>query len=102
MEPRTDVGPGEGNRRRKNGEENVPHVSGRTSVRVAKECAEQQGNAATRQNKRRTGERGGAGETDGRVVISPLPFHTAARKKPRSMSEYFPRWLRMHVTRSRK
>jgi len=57
-EARTDVSPREGNRRGENGEENAPHVSRRKSVRVAKECAEQQGNAAARQNKRWTRERG--------------------------------------------
>jgi len=80
VEGRTDVGPREGNRGGDNGQENVPHVSRRTSVRVAKECAEQQGNAAKRQNKRWTRERGGGGETDGCCDLT-FPLHTLSHHK---------------------
>ena len=100
VEARTDVGPGEGNRRGDNGQESVPHVSRRTNVRVGKECAEQQGNAAKRQNKRWTRERegGGGGETDGPVAISPSLYilTIATQKNPAQNPNIFPM-----VTRAR-
>ena len=51
------VGPGEGNRCCDSGEKQVPHDSDRTSVRSTKECAEQQGNAATKRQEMDKGER---------------------------------------------
>ena len=78
----TDMGPGEGDRGGDSGEEDVPHVSGRTSVRLNKESVEQQGNAAERQNKGRQGrgeEGGGGGGGWGRLMrdgCSPLSLHT--------------------------
>ena len=43
------MSPCEGNRGGNNGKEGVPHVSDRMSVQLTKECAEQQGNAAKKQ-----------------------------------------------------
>jgi len=47
-----DVALHEGNRGGENGKEDLPHVSGRTSVQLTKECAEQQEHAATGNRKR--------------------------------------------------
>ena len=61
----------EGNRGSENGKQDLPHVSGRTSVQLTKECAEQQGNAANRKKRERLRREGGErGKIDGMATVS--------------------------------
>jgi hypothetical protein len=47
----------EGNRGGENGKEDLPHVSGRTSVQLNKECASSRGTLRTGDSERETEER---------------------------------------------